>query len=407
MTLRRFVTVVIPVVAVITAMITSLAYQRGHRHVDWPEAHFERGLWLGPVLGDVRRDSVRITWQTIDTTRSGVLVLDGQGREVMRKPTPRGKRHEVHIEGLSAGNDYRYVILGAEEPLSGRLHPFRTAPADARAGARFLVFGDSGSGKPIQFKLADRMRQEEFDFVLHTGDATYNSATPMQVRHRFLGPYTDIMARVPFYVSMGNHDLETDEGRPTFDVLPMPTNEVDGSERYFAFEYGCVRVICLDSQQGIDAADTPQLQWLERTLAKPTEATWTIVITHEPTHTWGAYAPHAHMRRWVAPILERHGVDIVFAGDDHNYQRTLPMRGSEALPLEDTHHIVGPPAPIYIVTAGGGKNLYGVHEPNGLVAGVSAFHFVTVDARPDRLFLRALGAEGEVLDSFTLTPAAR
>lgn len=407
MTLRRFVTVVIPVVAVITAIITSFAHQRGHRHVDWPEAHFERGVWVGPVLGDLQTDSVRLAWQTIDVTASGVVVLDASGREVARKQTARGRKHEVRIDGLEAGRDYSYVLLGAKEPLSGRLHPFRTAPAKASAAARFLVFGDSGSGKPIQFTLAERMRQEEFDFVLHTGDATYNSGTPMQVRHRFVGPYTDIMARVPFYVSMGNHDLETDEGRPTFDVLPMPTNEVDGSERYFHFEYGCVRVICLDSQQGIDAPDTPQLTWLDRTLARPTEATWTVVITHEPTHTFGAYAPHAHMRRWVAPILERHGVDLVFAGDDHNYQRTLPMRGSEALPVADAAHIEGPPAPIYIVTAGGGKNLYGVHEPNTLVAGVSAFHFVTVDARPDRLFLRAIGAQGEVLDGFTLTPAAR
>jgi len=56
--------------------------------------------------------------------------------------------------------------------------------------------------------------------------------------------------------------------------------------------------------------------------------TWKVVVFHQPSFSSGDATELNHQMRAVAKILEDHGVNIVFNGHEHNYQRTLPIRAT-------------------------------------------------------------------------------
>ena len=55
---------------------------------------------------------------------------------------------------------------------------------------------------------------------------------------------------------------------------------------------------------------------------------WKIVVYHQPAFSSGDATIVNNQMRAVAKVLEDHGVNMVFNGHEHNYQRTLPIRSS-------------------------------------------------------------------------------
>jgi hypothetical protein len=56
--------------------------------------------------------------------------------------------------------------------------------------------------------------------------------------------------------------------------------------------------------------------------------TWKIVVFHQPAFSSGNATLRNNQMRKVAKILEDHGVNMVFNGHEHNYQRTFPLRST-------------------------------------------------------------------------------
>ena len=80
--------------------------------------------------------------------------------------------------------------------------------------------------------------------------------------------------------------------------------------------------------------------------------TWKIVVYHQPAFSSGNGTLRNDQMRRIAKLLEDHGVNLVFNGHEHNYQRTLPLR---ALP-NVTASPASPAAPaVAIDTAFDGK----------------------------------------------------
>lgn len=55
---------------------------------------------------------------------------------------------------------------------------------------------------------------------------------------------------------------------------------------------------------------------------------WKIVVYHQPAFSSGDATIVNGQMRAVAKLLEDHGVNMVFNGHEHNYQRTLPIRST-------------------------------------------------------------------------------
>jgi hypothetical protein len=98
---------------------------------------------------------------------------------------------------------------------------------------------------------------------------------------------------------------------------------------------------------------------------------WKIVVYHQPAFSSGDATIVNSQMRAIAKLLEDHGVNLVFNGHEHNYQRTLPIRstsrtsgpvsttaGSPAVSVDtqfDGATNTVPDGVLYLVEGGGGN----------------------------------------------------
>jgi hypothetical protein len=120
---------------------------------------------------------------------------------------------------------------------------------------------------------------------------------------------------------------------PYYDAYVLPTAAeaggiASGTEAYYAFDYGNVNFIVLDSYETSRSTTGAMARWLEADLAATTQD-WIIAFFHHGPFTKGTHdsdteIEHIQMRENLLPILEAGGVDAVLSGHSHIYERTAP-----------------------------------------------------------------------------------
>lgn len=111
----------------------------------------------------------------------------------------------------------------------------------------------------------------------------------------------------------------------------------------YSFDYGNAHFVFLDSNPHLYDAivefspvfagsqktfpSYPKIlrDWLIRDLDS-SKKTWKIVVYHHPAFSSGNLTLKNNQMRQVTKVLEDHGVNLVFNGHEHNYQRTQPLR---------------------------------------------------------------------------------
>jgi len=104
---------------------------------------------------------------------------------------------------------------------------------------------------------------------------------------------------------------------------------------------------------------------------------------HRSPYGSSSHGGDEKVREDLEPVFTRHGVDLVFAGHDHVYERTVPIKGVT-----------------YVVSGGGGKRLYPVGKSARTACSRSAHHAVLVRLDGGRLSLEAVEPDGTVFDRF-------
>jgi hypothetical protein len=348
--------------------------------------------------------------------RTGVsctpLVRWGRGDALDRTAlaTAAGWRHAVRLEGLEPGERHSYVV----EACGSRTAPrsFLAAPAPGASRVRFAALGDFGTGGSAQAQVLAALDTPAFrpELLLALGDNAYSSGTEAEFQERLFKPMASLLRQVPLFASLGNHEYVTAQGQPYLDNLYLPANNPERTERYYSFDWGPVHFVALDSNCviGLATADrctlAAQKAWAEADLSA-SRAPWKVVFFHHPPWSSGEHGPQLKMRREFAPLFERHGVDLVLTGHDHDYERSRPVRGDAVAPA-------GTPGVPYLVVGSGGASLRPF--PSGQPAWTafrtaSAHGFLDVAVDGGTLRARFLSPAGAVLDALTLTktlPAA-
>jgi len=270
----------------------------------------------------------------------------------------------------------------------------------------FVVVGDAGCGCKEQIAVAQRMiewhKEKPYHYVLMTGDNIYGEdffrksfsvrkrgGDPGLFASRFDSVYGRLLGKgVKFLASLGNHDVETKDGR--YEIKDKKRFNILGDKGYYVTKpesqkEDLITFFALNSTRFMKEEDDEQVQWLSRELAA-SQSKWKIVFFHHPIYTPpGKHEPEALFLKAIENILVAGGVKITFAGHNHFYARIKPQKGI-------THFVSG----------GGGRYLKTPEKSTITEVTAKAYHFLYVEIYPDRIDFWAIPPTGPPLDQGTI-----
>jgi len=266
-----------------------------------------------------------------------------------------------------------------------------TLPNAARS-IKFAIIGDSGRGSKEQHDVAAQMvafRQRfKFEFVLMVGDNIYEGpATAEDYRLKFEDPYQPLLdAGVKFYAALGNHDDSNQ-------IYYKPFNM--GGDRYYTFAPPVDPITRLDTRVRFFVLDSTylsraQVQWFEKE-STASGADWKIAFLHHPVYTSGRYTLAARGIRFaLEAAFARGGIDVVFSGHEHIYERAELQGGI-----------------LYFITGGAGSLREGDAAPSPVIArGYDRdYHFMLAEISDDAFSFQAINRVGLTIDAGTLRPS--
>lgn len=235
---------------------------------------------------------------------------------------------------------------------------------------RLAAVGDVGTGDEHEWETAGFMAEagasDPFDGLILLGDNVYPDGDPERLDATVFDPFAPILdAGASLLPVLGNHDVRDGNGPGQVSRLGMPHN-------WYSVAIGHVLFIGLDSNRVEDPA---QLEWLEDTLAG-TPHTTIIAAMHHPAYSAGKHGSTRDVQELWVPLFEQYGVDLVLAGHDHDYQRSIPIDGVT-----------------YFVSGGGARlRPAGTAEFSAYTASVR--HFLDIQIWEDRIEVTAVSSEG-------------
>jgi len=241
---------------------------------------------------------------------------------------------------------------------------------------KFAAIGDNGTGDRPQYEVAQQMTSTHakypFDLVIMLGDNMYGGQKPSDFVKKFEQPYAALLAaNVKFQASLGNHDRPENVSYGLYNM---------NGQRYYTYVRKNVRFVALDST----LMDRKQLDWLDATLRDARED-WKVCYFHHPLYSNASrHGSSVDLRLLLEPIFLKNGVNVVFSGHDHVYERLKPQKGI-----------------YYFVSGAAGQLRKGNMEPSDQTA--ASFDqdqsFMLVEVAGQDMFFQSISRAGQVVDS--------
>lgn len=301
-------------------------------------------------IGNLNSDSVLIAWGTAD------------GANTIGRSSPSKGTATIRIHGHVLTTRDNWIVVGDLDPdteypyqveLGGRTvgqGSVRTWAAHATKLV-FFVIGDYGTGQQPEYAIA-RAMWDEFQkrnkgddpvrFVLTVGDNIYGDVNNrwFGARHtgsndsdwasKFFEPHQELLAHVPFYPTLGNHDGNETEHHGDLDAyLDNFFFPSDKPARWYNFRYAdLAEFFGLDTTMNTESGppwpswleSEPQYKWMAKVIPA-SKMPWKIPYYHHPVFNAGpSHVPsYRDLKHWVK-LFQDSGVKVVFNGHEHNFQ---------------------------------------------------------------------------------------
>lgn len=239
-----------------------------------------------------------------------------------------------------------------------------------------VIYGDSQNNHNVHLSVVNAIMTKKPEITFHTGDLVENgeSKSDWEIFNKITW---DLRKVSLFYPCLGNHEGES---QLYFDNFDLP-----GNERWYYVDYFNIRFIILDTN--IDfSPSSEQYRWLVETLRDSPYKDIIAIFHHPPYSESNIDIGMASMiRKVLVPLFEQYGVDIVFSGHHHNYQRFY-VNGI-----------------YYIVTGGGGgplrdKDIDALHCQKF----VKTHHFCFLTVRDDKMILDVYDSDLNLIDNVVI-----
>uniref|UniRef100_A0A7N0T4U1 Purple acid phosphatase n=1 Tax=Kalanchoe fedtschenkoi TaxID=63787 RepID=A0A7N0T4U1_KALFE len=284
--------------------------------------------------------------------------------------------HHVLLTGLEPSTQYYYKCGDPSISAMSEILVFKTMPVSGPKSypSRIAIVGDLGltynttttishvtRNKPDLLLLVGDVTYANLYLTNGTGSDCYSCSFPNSPIHETYQPRWDLWGRfmepliskVPMMVVEGNHEIEEQAGNKTFVAyssrFAFPSAESGSSSSfYYSFNAGGIHFIMLGAYIAYDKS-AAQYKWLERDLANIDRSVtpWLVATWHPPWYS--SYTAHYReaecMRVAMEELLYSYGVDIVFNGHVHAYERSNRV----------FNYTLDPCAPVYITIGDGGN----------------------------------------------------
>jgi hypothetical protein len=248
--------------------------------------------------------------------------------------------HHVEVTGLSPATTYHYRVRSTDGTV-GSDNTFTTAPDPNTTSFRFAMYGDprgtQTADEPYytrQGALCDWILAQDFDFALETGDTAWEGASLKAIGKwwpdffRIEGNLTK--SKVVMH-TLGNHEVQGGGSYYYWNdfytsAFPDTNGSIPGNNgRVYSFDYGNVHFVCLSTYQvNLDLQTTWLIADLTAAKARP-NIKWIFAFFHAPMFTNSGHPNRTDcIQRW-GPVFDQFGVNAVFQGHNHVYERTYPL----------------------------------------------------------------------------------
>lgn len=349
--------------------------------------------FVSPYLQWATKNSMTVMWETNETSTS--VVHYGETNACSQSfSAVDAKIHEVKIPNLKTQTQYFYrveSVTAAEEKYQSKVSTFQTAVHDDSPFA-FAVISDTQGNPAVSSVLANMAWAQRPNFLLHPGDLVSTGKNKDHWLNHFFPGMRPLIDRVAFFPVLGNHEQNADHYY-NYVSLPEP-------EYYYTFQYGNAQFFMVDTNQNVGVG-SKQYEWLKDALEKST-ATWKFVCHHHPPYSsdendygdlWKSNkSSRGDLRaRVLVPLYEDNGVDIVWNGHIHSYERTWRIRRGKAVEKD---------GPFYMITGGGGG---GLETPSPVRPFFQnnvrhGHHYVMVSLNGGTLEMKTFSLEGRMFD---------
>ena len=354
-----------------------------------------------PYLQFATTTGITVMWETSKPATGTLFYGETDDCTSSVATTSQGPIHELRIEGLQPGTQYFYRTR-SEAPGPDGLQTLdsevRTFQTDAGPGTpfAFAVISDTQGNPAVSGVLAEMAWSQRPNFLLHPGDLVDTGGIKDQWVNHFFASMEPLISRVPFYPVLGNHEQNA-ANYYNYVSVPAP-------EYFYTFTYGNARFFMVDTNKKCDPG-SEQYQWLAQQLAASKDH-WKILCHHHPAYTtdeddYGKlWKTNKGTRgdlnaRHLAHLAHQHGVDIVWNGHIHSYERTWPINHDKPVEKDGS---------IHLITGGGGGNLETAGPFRAPFTHIvrRGHHYTMVWINGSTLVYKAYDLEGRLFDTFEL-----
>lgn len=372
-------------------------------------ANFQRG----PFIQNATTNSMQVIWRTPVPADSVVDfgMSPDLGSEI--SDSTLTTNHVLTLTNLLPGSQYFYSVRSTAGGVTAASTTNSFHTLKVSGDISFLVLGDTGTGLPEQYAVANTLLGTDADLVMQTGDVIDVPYFTFGLEDtRCLSVFQRQMRSVPFFFSLGNHEVDNGAlGTAYLATFHLPTNSVSGTSHFYSFDHGDAHfaVLYMPFYIGIPALDayrlyegSDQYNWLTNDLASSSKP-WKFLFLHHPLASSGSHRNDHYagslltdaqvLQNLLLPVAVRYGVKMIFNGHDHDYERFNPIDGVQL-----------------IANGSAGSQMNGIHDERDGAS--SQFYtvpeFLKVSVRGDSLFLQAITTNGSVFDYMSLrrTPPA-
>jgi hypothetical protein len=226
-------------------------------------------------------------------------------------------------------------------------------------------------------KTAENIQSKDPEIVIAAGDLSYEESADCWFE--IIEPFMSKMK-----IAVGDHEYSDTSGEEE-GIISQYLKPLNLQKTYYSFDKNNVHFVFIDPFIDYEPGSV-QYQFIEhdlRNAASNPNIDWTFVAESIPIYTSPSDHPaDSNIRDIYHPIFDKYGVDLVFTSDNHNYQRTFPLKynsegDSSNNPIItdnrqniynyiDDHHNGG--GVIYLIIGTGGRSLYEIEQQAPFVA---------------------------------------